>query len=290
MIHTLVYIPIFQIRGKYMPRKILYNVMLLSLVVTARANSDDSLLLTLSGHSHNDYQHARPLWDAIENKFISIEADIHLVGETLLVGHDPDDLDVHRTLQSLYLIPLRAYIHDHHGWVYPGVELILLIDIKTAAESTYEVLHRELAANSDILTTYLPDSIVRRAVSVIISGNRPRALMSRQTIRYATYDGRLEDLSGEISSNFMILISDNWAAHFAWRGTGPLSAADRKKLLELVTSAHAKGYKIRFWNLPVNDPSCRKTVWTELLSSGVDLLSVDDLKAYHDFLIDDYRK
>ena len=57
----------------------------------------------LSGHSHNDYLRRTPLWDALSLGFISIEVDIHLVGGALLVGHDLEDLDPSKTLQSLYL-------------------------------------------------------------------------------------------------------------------------------------------------------------------------------------------
>ena len=38
-------------------------------------------------HAHNDYQHARPLFSALERGFRSVEADVHLVDGQLLVGH-----------------------------------------------------------------------------------------------------------------------------------------------------------------------------------------------------------
>jgi hypothetical protein len=266
---------------------IIFYFRVCALAVAVWTPAADSNRLVFSGHAHNDYQHPRPLWEAIGYKFISIEADIYLVGQDLLVGHDKEDLNEDRSLQSLYLEPLRLYINDRDGWVYPGHELILLIDIKSAAEPTYEILRKELTAYSDILTSYSSDHVERRAVAVVISGNRPREFMRNEEIRYATYDGRLEDLSGEKVENFMILISDNWQSHFSWRGEGPMPAAEREKLSGIIAGAHAKGYKIRFWNLPADDPACRRTIWTELISAGVDLISVDDLKAYHDFLIDE---
>jgi len=191
-------------------------------------------------------------------------------------------------LQSLYLDPLRAYIREHNGRVYPDHELLLLIDIKTAADSTYEILREVLNNYADILTAYTAEQIKRRAVSVVISGNRPRRLMYQEGTRYATYDGRLADLDSEMPPNFMILISDNWQRHFKWRGKKPMSAAERAKLAQIVAGVHTKGCRIRFWNLPDNDPVSLRTVWTVLISAGVDLISVDDLRAYRNFLIYDY--
>ncbi len=244
----------------------------------------ESSAVVPSGHSHNDYQHDRPLWKAIDNHFISIEVDIHLVGEALLVGHDEEDLDETLTLQSLYLMPLRSYVKDHNGWVYSDKELLLLIDIKSSPDSTYRALRRQLVKYSDILTTYTGAHIEKRAVSVIISGNRPRQLMLEQATRYATYDGRLQDLNSKNPANFITLLSDDWEDHFVWRGKGAMPREDREKLTRITTDAHAAGYKVRFWNLPTSDRSRRKAVWDELLRLGVDLISVDDLEAYRDFL------
>lgn len=56
-------------------------------------------------HAHNDYEHPRPLFDALDHRFGSVEADIYLVGDQLLVAHDPVELDPTRTLESLYLAP-----------------------------------------------------------------------------------------------------------------------------------------------------------------------------------------
>jgi len=46
----------------------------------------------LRAHSHNDYAHTRPLLDALDQGFCSVEADIYLENGQLLVGHDKKDL------------------------------------------------------------------------------------------------------------------------------------------------------------------------------------------------------
>src|SRR3954466_15622599 len=82
-------------------------------------------------HAHNDYEHARPLLDALDHGFCSVEADIWLMPEGLLIGHDRKDLRPNRTLQALYLNPLRERIRANGGRVYRGGPIFyLLIDVK----------------------------------------------------------------------------------------------------------------------------------------------------------------
>src|SRR5262249_42811320 len=89
-------------------------------------------------HAHNDYEHKRPLFDALACGFCSVEADIFLRGNQLLVGHSPLDLRPERTLEKLYLDPLRERITANRGRVYPGGPTVfLLIDVKTEAKTTY---------------------------------------------------------------------------------------------------------------------------------------------------------
>jgi len=246
----------------------------------------------LSGHSHNDYLRNTPLWDALSLGFISIEVDIHLVEGALLVGHDEEDLDATKTLQSLYLDPLRDHVRGHNGWVYPGENplapsehsLDLLIDIKSDARSTYEALRGVLAQYSEMLTTYSETQVQTRAISVIVSGNRPRGVMMAEGVRMVSYDGRIEDLAGRVPANFISLISDNWEDHFSWRGLGSLSDQESRRLAQTLETAHRSGYRLRFWNIPAPDHRPIEEVWSRLLDAGVDLLSVDNVEAYRDFL------
>ena len=71
-------------------------------------------------HAHNDYEHTRPLLDALDHGFCGVEADIYLVSGKLLVAHDRKDAKPERTLQALYLDPLRERVKANGGRVYPG--------------------------------------------------------------------------------------------------------------------------------------------------------------------------
>ena len=109
-------------------------------------------------HAHNEYEHGRPLFDALDNGFKSVEADVWLVDGELLVAHDREDVEPGRTLESLYLEPLRERIAQNRGSVYPGNDdyFTLLVDIKSDAVPTYMALHEELKDYRHELTTFRP--------------------------------------------------------------------------------------------------------------------------------------
>src|SRR5882762_4628435 len=67
----------------------------------------------IHAHAHNDYEHTRPLLDALDHGFCSVEADIYLVDGKLLVAHDRSKVKAERTLQSLYLDPLRERVRKN---------------------------------------------------------------------------------------------------------------------------------------------------------------------------------
>ncbi|MFJ7343601.1 phosphatidylinositol-specific phospholipase C/glycerophosphodiester phosphodiesterase family protein [Streptomyces sp. NPDC101110] len=238
-------------------------------------------------HAHNDYEHPRPLFDALDHRFGSVEADIHLVGDRLLVAHDPQDLDPSRTLESLYLDPLAARVRAHHGSVYRGRRgsLQLLIDIKTEGAATYRELDRHLRQYRHLFTTCARGCVVRGPVTAVVSGDRAaRAPMEAQTVRRAFYDGRLADLGGPAPASFIPLISDNWFLNFTWQGIGPFPDGERRKLRGIVRAAHARGQRVRFWATPDLPGPARDALWGELLAAGVDHLNTDDLAGLEAFL------
>jgi len=234
-----------------------------------------------NAHSHNDYEQDRAFFDALREGFTSFEVDIHLRDGHLLVGHDSEDLDSERTIQSLYLNPIQNILRERNGWLYtPGASITLLVDIKTEAEPTYIALSKVLQRYKPMLTALEDGAIHKGAVEVIISGNRPRELMERETTRLAFFDGRIEDLSSEPPPNLMTLISGNWASHFQWRGEGPLSETETAQLNDLVAKAHDRGLRIRFWNIPDTEAG-----WRVVSEAGVDLINTDRIAELSEFLL-----
>ncbi|MGV9252008.1 phosphatidylinositol-specific phospholipase C/glycerophosphodiester phosphodiesterase family protein [Streptomyces sp. NPDC003697] len=238
-------------------------------------------------HAHNDYEHPRPLLDALDHRFGSVEADIYLVGDQLLVAHDPVDLDPGRTLESLYLDPLAARVQANHGTVHRGWRrpLQLLVDIKTEGAATYLELDRHLRRYPRLFTTYAHGRVHPGPVTAVVSGDRAaRAPMAAQSVRRAFYDGRLTDLGGPAPASFLPLVSDNWTLNFTWRGDGPFPDAERRRLRAVVAEAHAHGQRVRFWATPDAAGPARDALWTELLAAGVDHLNTDDLAGLERFL------
>jgi hypothetical protein len=232
-------------------------------------------------HAHNDYEHPRPLLDALDHGFGSIEADVYLVGAQLLVAHYLKDVRPGRTLEALYLDPLRARVAQNGGRVYRGgPTLTLLVDVKSAAAPTYAALHAALQGYAGMLTVFRDGVAAPGAVTVIVSGNRAPAVMAAQPVRYAAMDGRMADLGGPATAALVPWISDNWQKVFTWRWSGPMPEADRVTLQRSVAEAHAQGRRIRFWNTPD-----RPEVWRVLFDAGVDLINTDNLAGLQAFLL-----
>jgi hypothetical protein len=186
-------------------------------------------------HAHNDYRHPRPLLDALDRGFCSVEADIFLVDGELLVGHDRGELRAGRTLQSLYLDPLRARVERNSGRVYPGgPPFMLLVDIKRDGSEVYAVL-REVLASYRTMLCGVEDGLYReRAIQVVISGDCPRTDIVADAQRFCGIDGRLGDLDSTAPAHLMPLISDRWSTHFSWRGDGdfPVHGSQSRHLPE----------------------------------------------------------
>lgn len=242
----------------------------------------------VQGHAHNDYRHGRPLLDALAYGFTSIEVDIILRDGDLFVAHAVEEIDPLRTLRGLYLDPLRERASRNGGPIYPGgPQVMLLIDVKSDAATTYRKLDGVLAEYSDVFTSFGPDgSRSDKGVLAVISGNRPAvSLMAAQTVRYAAYDGRLEDLDSDAPPDLMPLISDRWTQHFKWMGVGTMPKEEQDRLHRIVQLSHTKRRRVRFWATADNQSCRRNALWSALISAGVDLINTDDLGGLQHFVL-----
>lgn len=251
------------------------------------AVSNDSITEPYPAHAHNDYLHERPLYDALENGFRSIEADVFAMGDSLYVAHDRRDIKPGRTLRALYLEPLMEQISENGRGIYDSTSpLILLIDIKDDGLSTYKLLDLILNESRDMLCKLSQGAYVPGTVMVIVSGNRPMEYMMQQTQRFAFVDGRMENLTETYPPLLMPLISDRWTRYFSWRGKGDMPEEERVQLRLYVQQAHDRGQLIRFWATPDKAGKEREAVWTELVEAGADLINTDDLVGLRAFFSD----
>lgn len=231
-------------------------------------------------HAHNDYEHPRPLLDALDRGFASVEADVWLVDGELLVAHDRRDVRPGRDLRSLYLEPLRARVRAGGGTVHPGrPDFVLLVDVKSAAAPTYAAVATALAEYAEMLTEFEGARETRRAVTVILSGNRDEAALRAAPRRWVAMDGRRVHLDSEWPATLIPWISENWRTFSSWHWTGPMPEEVRRDLRDWVARAHARGRRLRFWNVP-DAPAA----WSELRAAGVDVIGADDLAGLQAFL------
>jgi len=233
-------------------------------------------------HAHNDYEHKRPLLDALDQGFCSVEADIFLVDGKLLVGHTRRALKPERSLQALYLDPLKERVAKNGGRVYRnGPPVTLFIDLKTNGEATYAALCPVLEEYRDMITSFspAPQGKEQRAIDVVITGSCPRKVIEAQKERLASIDGTAGDFDSNESADLVPVISENWRSFFKWRGKGPLPEDEKAKLDTFVKKAHDHGRRVRFWAAPD-----RVSAWQALYAANVDLINTDNLAGAAEYL------
>jgi hypothetical protein len=229
----------------------------------------------INAHAHNDYEHDRPLFEALENGFVSIEADVHLVNGRILVAHD-HPTSRSKTLEDLYLRPLDSISRINGGKIYPqkDVAVMLMIDIKGDADETFRTLHQLLSKYASSIGR--GDHIGFR---VFISGNRAIDLIRNDPQHLSSIDGRPEDLGKGFTEQEMPVISENYRKIISWNGKGAPSKEDWNKLTLLASKVHAENKKLRLWGIPDHENG-----WNVLLEAGVDLINTDRLKELNVFL------
>lgn len=231
--------------------------------------------------SHNDYEQPQPLQDAVGLGFQMIESDVHLVDGKLYVTHDhPETPDQTPLLEDQYLEPLAEIIEQNNGVVIKesSVPFYLVIDVKTEAEPTFEAISEVIEPYSELFTRKENGTWIEGPLNLLISGNRP-VLGEDDAHRIAFIDGRVPMLGEGHSPELYPLISDNWNNYFTWDGIGEMPDEEFEELEAIVKRTHDEDKMIRFWATPD-----RPAVWRTLLAAGVDVINVDDLMGFKDFL------
>lgn len=234
-----------------------------------------------NGFAHNDYWHKRPLFDALENGYRYIEVDIFLVDGKLVVAHVFPFFKSQRTLEKLYLQPLFEHImQKREPFVNNEDPVTLLIDIKTGAKSTYEALKLLLEKYRPMISAYENGRFVQRAVTIVLSGNKPAHTVKREADRMAFIDEDLRKVERDtLGTDVYPMSSCNYNSLIKWNGIGKFPDNERQKLCHYIRTAHRFGKKVRLWASPEN-----RVVWAELLRCGVDLINTDQLVNLRNFL------
>jgi alkaline phosphatase len=228
---------------------------------------------TANAHSHNDYEQPAPLYTAYYSGFGSIEADIFLRNDSLLVAHTVKDLEKGRTLEALYLKPLQAFIENNKGFVYADTtrKLQLMIDIKTEAVST---LNKLVA----VLQNY-PSLTNASSLRIVISGSRPDPSSFINWPAWIWFDGVLGTSYSQEALTKIAMLSDDLKKYTKWNGNNKIPTKDWSHLKNAVEQAHALQKTVRFWGGPDF-----MDAWEEFIELQVDYINTDSIKALSAYL------
>jgi len=234
------------------------------------------------GHAHNDYEHLRPLLDALDNRFYSVEADFWMMDKTLAVAHNKGETiaDYKGTLKELYLDPLQKRV-DEHGSVHgDGLPFYLWLDIKDGRSEVHPVLH-ELLQNYSMLTVFTDSSVEAKPVTIILTGDHQSksSFVEHYDERRVCRDSNFYQPDDPAADHKWQWYALNWKSYIQWDGTGGIPKEQYQKLLSIVNTIHAKGKKVRFYSTP--DMS---SYWDLALKTGIDHINTDKLPELNTFL------
>lgn len=248
--------------------------------------SDGSAPRLLPVYAHNDYQNQTPLAGALELGFRGVEVDYFVVDGELRVGHELSHTQPGRTVEALYLAPLRERVR-RYGGVYPECEeFILNIESKREGMETYEALHELLSRYDDILSVVRDGVAEPGPVQVILVGWHPSLdYLWNQSVRYAAVQVHYQTLPDDHArypSHLLKLISQNYEEKRLTRGNEPVPPRLRCRLDKLDAAARlVPGRLVRVYNVPTNGPT-----YEALLEAGVDLIGTKDIEGAYDLLRD----
>lgn len=224
-------------------------------------------------HAHNDYEHARPLLDALDQRFESVEADVWLDGADLGVSHGGAPFK--GSLEALYLQPLAARVAAMGSVHGDGKPFFLWIDLKDGSQATQEALAAQLS-KYEFLTEFDDVGVkTQGAVTVLLTGDdaAKKALAARAAPRRWARDSNSYSVNDPAADGRWVTYAVNYFSFFSWPGGGgELPTAQRKQLQNLVDGAHAKGRTLRIYGGPDE-----VAWWTAAKEAHVDFIGTDKL-------------
>lgn len=225
-------------------------------------------------HAHNDYEHERPLADALDAGFQSIEADLWFRDGAIQISHDA--FGTKGTLDAFYLAPLDALI-TAQGRVLDEEEgaLTLWLDLKDGGPELREALGAALDARP-WLTRFDDDGIATEgAVTAILTGDAAskRALVE-DTPAPRPFARDSNDLSrDDVRDPRVVAAALSFGAYVgAWDGVSPASSDLARRCGCAVELAHTLGRRVRMYGAPDTPDS-----WSLQIEHGVDFVNADDL-------------
>lgn len=229
-------------------------------------------------HAHNDYEHPRPLLDALDQGFESVEVDVYFQNGELEVSHFGDE--VKGTLRGLYLDPLAMRVAERGGSVHgDGKAFYLWIDLKEGGADLTAALSDQLSSYA-YLTRFTDGEEQTGAVTVILTGNdgAKETLAAQPAPRPFIRDANVFVPGDPPADSRWAHYSLNFLSNVNWDGAGEMPEIERRRFQKLIDDIHAKGRKVRFWAAPETD-----AWWKVASEAGVDFLGTDELQRLRAF-------
>jgi hypothetical protein len=198
----------------------------------------------------------------------------------------------------------------------PRQNLVLLIDFKNNGEEIWPYVYQQLEPlrQKKYLTYFNGTTIVEGPIIVVATGNAPfYRVVDNPNYRDIFFDAPLDILASAADSDPPKSAEDILTAELSPEDNPikPLNALAyspansyyasvsfkrhvlgfpfllRNRLTDAqlniiraqIAGAHARGLKVRYWNVPEWPISMRSYLWRVLVREGVDYLNVDDLKS-----------
>lgn len=227
---------------------------------------------TFQLHSHNDYLQTVPFWTAYSAGAASIEVDVILQDGKLMAAHESESINPKRSIESLYLEPISEGLKSG---VIPEIDFHLLVDLKTSAYPTLEVLLESMKNYQDILfTKENPEGL-----KLIISGNRPKPEDYEKYPEWMFFDYQSKVLTEDLPWEKIGMVSLSFRQFSIWNGKGRMVEDQRKAVQDFIDLVHSFDRPVRFWGSPDS-----KSAWKAFYEMGEDYINTDHPIAAAEYL------
>lgn len=249
---------------------------------TVPSQPNDKAGYHMYAHAHNDYEHDRPLLDALDNRFYSVEADFWLVDGKLMVSHNKGKTiaDYKGTLKELYLDPLQKRVDEKDSVHGDGQPFYLWLDIKDGSSDVHPILH-ELLQNYSMLSVFTDSKVEVKPVTIILTGDHESksSFVGKYDERRVCRDSNFYEAEDPAVDHKWQWYALNWKSYIQWDGTGDIPKEEYQKLVSIVNTIHTKGKKVRFYSTP-DMPG----YWDLAIKTGIDHINTDKLPELSTFL------
>ncbi len=246
----------------------------LLLAISTRVTAQsDCLSGQLPAYSHNDYENARPLADAVSLGFRGVEADVFLVDGALRVGHDKRSARNGSTLEFLYLRPLQELIARCAPVPHSRVSFVLAIELKERSPAAYDSLLSVLARHEALLRATRSAAAQSPTLMIVLVGWHPRTLTDNTGVdSLLGWQERISRSSVPAPLNARVqLHSIDYGKTI---GRWWVTAGARRRWLAAIRAAKdsAPHVLVRAHNVPLD-----ANVYTQLFDAGVDMIGTKQL-------------